>query len=224
MKKRTLIILMALSLMCTCSLSACGKSSEKTEPAQSVTKTEEEPVKEDEKQEESDKKEQEGEPMVEADSDNKEEPVGVADPARRDVGEEEAAKYIKLPAPEGATDVIYNIFDEDSETPMVEMEFKLNGVTYYERAQFTSTVSIEGLQGDDASINLSGIYGNFSVPETMTVSYCDAAGFTSENGSYIAWIDVAPGVLYNLASTDEVKLSDLQKIADQSFVTVQGDD
>ena len=144
------------------------------------------------------------------------------------------ASGLDLPAPAGATDVTYHVLRASEACPIAEMEFTLDGQTAYLRAQSTGFIpeelgadaSLDALNNsmDTANWDISGLYFE---PEGLFS--CDVAGFrpalcwTGEGYGVLAWVDVAPGVLYNLCSTEGLNGDALQALAETVFVPLQGE-
>lgn len=166
-----------------------------------------------------------------------EEPVaGVTEDALHDLSEEEmvAACGLDLPAPEGAENVSYHVLCASQECPIAEMQFTLDGKAAYLRAQ--ATAFIPENPGPDASLaeieaaaditnyDISGLY---FTPENAAL--CDVQGtrpgiyWLGEGYGVIGWVDVAPGILYNLCMTENADADTLQTLADTVFVPLQGE-
>ena len=141
---------------------------------------------------------------------------------------------IDLPTPEGATDVTYFVVDTDEFT-IAQMDFTLDGQPYELRAASTGMtelspvqtgedeMDIEGIDFDTGDI--SGLYYEWTTAGTDLVA--DRSGIfriaDKEDVGYIAWLDAAPGILYNLSMTSNVSHEALKETAEKVFVPMQGE-
>ena len=117
---------------------------------------------------------------------------------------------LKLLAPEGAEDiVIKTIAGKTAET-----DFTLNGVEYYYRAEPTAEL---------ATYDMSGLYYTWTKTEQAKVGYCDAAVYTGDGCGYVSWLDIVPGINYNLCSDKSGDAAKLVETANLVFVPTQGD-
>lgn len=148
---------------------------------------------------------------------------------------------IALDAPKGAEDVVYAYIDaaSDEESAIAQVTFKLDGKAYTYRAAMTDEVDLmDGLNGSDMNkvkermnaatekgAALAGLnYDSWKNSASVEVSYCKGVyAHSKEAPSFIAWLDVAPGVLYSLSADDEVDQMVLYKIANSTFVPMQGE-
>lgn len=124
------------------------------------------------------------------------------------------ATGIPLPAPEGAEDVRYCWIELVNDAPIAQMDFTLDGARAFLCAQPTA-----GFEPRD----ISGLYFDWSEAGAAEVSYCKAALYTNGEAGYIAWVDVVPGILYNLGMTQGASADRLVELANAAFVPVQGD-
>ncbi len=156
----------------------------------------------------------------------------LANPNLYDVTLEEAAEkaQVELTAPDGSDNVKYNVIGADEKHPTIEMEFTLDGKTYFERGQVSDLTSL-ALEGSDIDIdkliesgNISGIYGKWTTSATTVIKECNGVKATSEDGSFVAWLDTKQGILYNLYTTELEKDDALEKIADKVFVPLVDDE
>ena len=138
------------------------------------------------------------------------------------------ATGISLPAPEGATDVKYFIYKLDN--PIAEMRFTLDGKQANLRAQATSltdlaidTSKAKSDQATYADIDISGMNYTWESIGTQIVKDRSALCFVAGKVGFIAWIDAAPGILYNLSMDDGASSETLVQMAEAAFVPVQGD-
>ena len=125
-----------------------------------------------------------------------------------------AATGISLPAPQGAEDVRWSYIEQTGDVPISQMNFILDGAEAYLRAQPTAELEA----GD-----ISGLYYNWPEPTDAKVGYCDAKVYTNGEAGYIAWLDVVPGILYNLGMTKGASSDKLTALANAAFVPLQGD-
>ncbi len=124
------------------------------------------------------------------------------------------ATGIPLPAPEDATELSWCYIELTGETPIAQMNFTLDGKKAFLRAQATA-------QTDPADI--SGLYYDWTTVADAEVAYCKAVVYTNGEAGYISWVDVVPGLLYNLCMTQGASETELTKLANTVFVPVQGD-
>ena len=141
--------------------------------------------------------------------------VGMPNPVH-EVDEEglAAATGITLPAPEGAVDPRWSYIDQTGDVPISQLNFILNGDEAYLRAQPT---------GELEAGDISGLYYDWPEPTEAKVGYCDAKVYTNGESGYIAWLDVAPGILYNLGMTKGASAEKLAALANAAFSPLQGE-
>lgn len=142
------------------------------------------------------------------------------------------ATGIDMPAPEGATDVEYFVI-EGSDMTIGEMRFTLDGKSAYLRSTPTDLTSFfpentdeenppdideVGLQGD-----ISGL--NYEWERMAGIEVCGRPGYCQlkDDIGYVAWIDVAPGILYNLGMEKDADEDILVELAEKVFKPIQGD-
>jgi len=126
---------------------------------------------------------------------------------------------LSLPLPEGAEDIAYNVITP-STAPMAEAEFTLNGQRWYLRAEATALTELSTENSD--AWNISGLYYSWTQGEA-TVSYCKAFTHVCSEAGFIAWLDAAPGIVYNLCSSSGVTAEALTAAAEAVFVPLQGE-
>ena len=147
---------------------------------------------------------------------------------------------IDLPTPEGAENVSYSYIDMEDGQPIAQMDFVYNGTSYYLRAQATSETELFAAENDpDASVedimsstensalDISGLYYEWDATALTLVGNCDAVYKSHQgsdgNASVLIWLDTAPGIVYNLSTTEEVDQSTLEETANAVFVSTQGE-
>ncbi len=121
---------------------------------------------------------------------------------------------ISLHAPKDAEDVSYQMITLDENTVIAQMRFTLDGVEAFVRAQATAELE---------SADISGLYYDWSETSVAQVNYCEATAYLKDDVGYIAWLDTAQGVVYNLAMTEGATTELLIKFANAVFVPLQGD-
>ena len=169
-------------------------------------------------------------------ADTGDENVGMPNPMK-EVTEQELMDQtgIDLPAPDGATDVKYYVIDADEYT-ISQMDFTLDGKAYTLRACSTGMTELgidagidakpEELAGFDFDKgNISGLYYEWTSMGTYLVKDRSALfNIADKEGvGYIAWVDPAPGILYNLIMEEDAEGKLLTETAEKVFVPVQGD-
>ncbi len=197
MKKKfyTTIAAVTLAAMMTVSFTACGaKGSKGSEPAATASTSIANPVKE----------------MSESDM-------------TQETG-------IDLPAPEGATDVVYSVIDT-GDAKIAQMDCTYDGQEICLRACHTDLTGLEqtnpnadprNFDLDEADI--SGLCYKWNQTASRYVQNRAAIAHVSNDGpGYIAWVDVVPGILYNLSVTDDANLDALTNTAETLFVPMQGE-
>lgn len=142
-------------------------------------------------------------------------PVGLPNPIH-EVDQEGllAATGISLAAPEGAEDVRYSYIDLTNDHPIAQMHFTLDGAEAYLRVQPTAELS---------PIDISGLYYNWTEQQEVKVGYCDGVAYTNGEAGYVTWLDVVPGLAYNLGMSKGASIGKLTELAGLVFVPVQGD-
>ena len=139
--------------------------------------------------------------------------VTVVNPIREVTREEMLAEVgIPLKVPDDATDVAYHVIV--GESTIAQVKFSVNGVEYCLRACTT---------GEFEPIDISGLYYSWEVKEEAEVGYCVGEVFLVGEVGYIAWLDVVPGINYNLSVKEGATKEILLEMANEVFVEVQGD-
>ncbi len=138
---------------------------------------------------------------------------------------------INLPAPENAENVEYYVIK--GELAMAEMRFTLDGKEAYLRAVPTDlTELIEGEEDPDnpPDISLKDLKGdisglNYEWEDFASIEVMERQGYyvMGEGAGYVAWLDVVPGILYNLGMEQDADIDSLLNTAEKVFVPLQGD-
>ena len=170
--------------------------------------------------------------------------VGMDNP-QEELTEEEMIETtgIDLPAPSGASNVVYSIISTDAYT-IAQLDFTLDGIDFTERAITTSLTDLSFtdltemdetsdaeeildavLNLDTDSADISGLYYDWDAFAATTVSDRDALCYCTRDGiGYIAWLDIVPGILYNLNMYSDADTTTLPEYAERIFVPMQGED
>ncbi len=124
----------------------------------------------------------------------------------------EAEMLIPVNVPEGASDVQYFTITS-GESVTYETRFTLDGRKLYTRTQMT---------GELEPYDFSGLNYSFTASDTeisgraAKLYLCDSCGF-------IAFVDVVPGVGYNVCSQDPIDAETLTALAEACFKPLQGE-
>ncbi len=149
--------------------------------------------------------------------------TGLANPWQ-EVTEDEAKKCcVRLfKAPDGATDIVWRTLqgsetDSATQNPLVELDFKLNNLSFTARAQ----------QGAGDDVDISGMNYNFPEPETGKLANwgegnmeCKTyrAKTDSETADLCTWYDVEIGIPYSLSVVDkDLDGFDIQAVAESMY-------
>ncbi|MDO4960502.1 MAG: hypothetical protein Q4E57_01405 [Eubacteriales bacterium] len=165
--------------------------------------------------------------------------AGMANPNLYGVTEETLLEYTGLSfnMPQGAENVSYNVIAYESESPIAEMNFTLDGNSAYIRAKSTGllpddlpdiTASAQDLIAaakEKPEFDISGLYYDWTGAKVTTVDYNDAFLYLydKENTGFIAWLDVVPGILYNLGMTEGADADKLESLATAAYLPMQGE-
>jgi hypothetical protein len=142
-------------------------------------------------------------------------PVELPNPIHEtDAGGLVQATGIPLPPPVGAEEVRYSYLELADESPLAQMAFRLNGDEAILRAQ-----PFAGTEPSD----ISGLFYDWTVNTVSEVKHCRAEVHTDGEAGYIAWVDVAPGLLYNLGMSSGADAEKLTALANLAFYPVQAD-
>lgn len=134
---------------------------------------------------------------------------------------------ITFRAPDGATDVRYSIIGSGDEA-IAQMDFTLDGKAMCLRAKRTDITNInEAANSEDASksADISGLFYDWTyIGVDQVYDYPAVVRISDEKAGYIGWLDVVPGILYNLSMTEEATPEDLAKYANMAFVPYDGEE
>ena len=125
-----------------------------------------------------------------------------------------AATGIDLPAPAGAEDARWSYIDQTGDAPISQLHYMMDGEEVYLRAQPSGKLEV----GD-----ISGLYYDWPEPQEAEVGNCSAKVYANGEAGYIAWLDAAPGILYNLGMTKGASPEKLIALANAAFSPLQGD-
>lgn len=152
----------------------------------------------------------------------------------QEVSEEEMVQTIgiDLPLPTEAADAVYSIIDMP-DNDIAQVDFTLDGEKIYLRACVTDLTEFNDLTDPsmanpndlDLSVgDISGLNYKWNGTVVTDVQGREAMVNVSNKGpGYIAWLDVAPGILYNLCMEEKADLTKLQELAERLFVPMQGE-
>ena len=187
-------VCIALALALTVSMAACA-AKEKAEPEEQIPADA-------------------GSEVVEAPAGQEEaseepESTGMVNPMT-EVGAEELE--VRLNVPENAEEVHYFNYAL-SDGNLSEVQFKLDGKDCFARAQSTAEfepVDISGLayEFDEADAEVGGM--------AAKVYTCGEAGF-------ISFVDIAPGIAYNVGCVGETSAEELTALAESCYTAMQGE-
>ncbi len=150
------------------------------------------------------------------------------------------ATGMSIDAPEGASDVVYSYCqDEDGGISFSQVRFTYDGDSYCYRCQDSGDVtSIEatledGAEGDllaqmshciNVGAALAGMHYDWQSGGTYDIADRNAVfAFNEGEAGFVAWLDVAPGVLYSLSIDDNADQMKLVDTAELVFVPMQGE-
>lgn len=161
----------------------------------------------------------------------------IANPVK-EMSEEEMTQLtgIDLPLPADAKDVVYSVIDTEDGN-IAQVQFTLNGDKMYLRARSTQITNLTNIDEstdftkpedfqniENHETDISGLNYNWNTFSQNYVQDREAVIQTSKQGAgYIAWIDVAPGILYNLCMEKNADADKLLATANDIFVPLQGE-
>lgn len=137
------------------------------------------------------------------------ESAGMVNPMQEVTAEE---LEVRLNVPENAEEVHYFNYAM-SDGNLSEVQFKLDGKDCFARAQSTAEfepVDISGLsyEFDEADAEVGGM--------AAKVYTCGEAGF-------ISFVDIAPGIAYNVGCVGETSAEELTALAESCYTAMQGE-
>ena len=170
-----------------------------------------------------------------------EEPTGVANPVVECTYDELIENgCVDIKAPDNATEVKYSYIQVEGEEPISQVTFELDDEEFCYRAQPTGATSIMAGIEDDGFVNaesitdaiesginvgatLSGLHYDWKTFASVDVQYCEGiCAWNEDEAGFIAWLDVAPGIVYSLGMDDDCEQDLLMNTAEAIFVPVQG--
>ena len=121
---------------------------------------------------------------------------------------------LSLPETEDVEVVDRSVVEISEDEKIAEVTFTYNEVEYCYRVQATAEL---------AAYDMSGLF--YKWENTMDTQVAGRDGFVStcSEASMIAWLDVAPGVNYNLSCVEAVDADTMLEVAEMIFDPVQGD-
>ena len=138
--------------------------------------------------------------------------MDLANPWRDSTFEEVLDSYnVPFLTPAGAVNERWSVMQSE-QGDLIQDVFELDGLRFTARARQTEALE-----------DISGLYFDWTEASAAEVSYCKAALYTNGEAGYIAWVDVVPGLLYNLGMTQGASADTLIALASAAFVPVQGD-
>ncbi|MBQ0041678.1 MAG: hypothetical protein KBS56_06590 [Clostridiales bacterium] len=146
---------------------------------------------------------------------------------------------VDIKAPENAEDVQYSYIEADGQEMISQVAFTVDGKEFCYRAQPTGITNImANTDGTEVSMDklvdalndgtqigaaLSGLNYEWSACASVDVDYCEGiCAFNEGEAGFIAWLDVAPGILYSLGMDNGCTQDLLMDTANDIFVPVQG--
>lgn len=132
----------------------------------------------------------------------------------KEVTDEEMADLtgISFKVPEGAKGIRYTVIEADGMMPMAQMTFTYQGKDMFLRAQSVDVTE---------PVDISGLYYSWEENFEAEVGYCKAEGFLGDHAGYLRWIDVVPGIAYNLGMTENADRETLIELANDVFLPLQ---
>lgn len=139
--------------------------------------------------------------------------MSVVNPIKQ-VSYEELVKVTGIPLyiPEEATEVVYSTIAP--EPPVAQATFTLDGKDVCLRAVATNELEAQ---------DISGLYYQWEITEVIDVGYCTGTVYLKGDMGYVAWLDIAPGINYNLSLKSGATKEALVELANAVFTEVQGD-
>lgn len=122
-----------------------------------------------------------------------------------------AALGVFLEAPEGAENAVWSAIDNT----VAQLTFTLDGRDYFYRVQDS---------GDKTeSFDISGLYYDWTETAEAEVAGRAAVVNTGEEAGFVQWLDIVPGLNYNLGCTGAVDAQTLLSVAEAVFIPAQGE-
>jgi len=163
----------------------------------------------------------------------KDETTSMANPNKYNIGKDEMIQMtgIDISAPYNAEEVQYSVIGYESDNPMSEVRFKLDGDEYCYRAQ---TANSEISLADTMSLmneknfeyaNISGIYTTWKTMAIVETNKLSGVWASDKKHTLIVWND-GSGITYNLSVDKMVPIEEqrqLLELVDSIFVPIQDD-
>ena len=152
-----------------------------------------------------------------------EEPMlpGMANPLTELASSAELAEAtgVNLEAPDGSSDVAYISIDMGDGSKIADVRFTLDGVNYVYRAIVTGATALEDCE------DISGNYSEWSATALVDIEGRNGKYYRTKSceDSRVEWLDVVPGVFYNLSAEGKIDEEDLLDLAKTIFVPMQGE-
>ncbi len=148
-----------------------------------------------------------------------EEIAGLANDSVYDISQEELTEKtgITLAGNEDTTDVVYNAIAVSSENPIAEMQCKIADANVTERAAATNVVNLADAE------DISGLYVEWTETENTVVANSEAVFQKNDDYSMVTWLDVVPGILYNVVYEGSLNAQDMATLAESLYVPMQGE-
>ncbi len=161
------------------------------------------------------------------------ESAGIANPVTECTQEELLEETgLDLAAPEGSENAAWS-YIESADGTISQVQFTLDGNSFCYRAEPTAVTSLEGdgdtidsifENGIEIGAALSGMYCRWNSGGSTLFAERDAVyAFNEGEQGFLAWLDVAPGILYSLSMDQNCTQTLLEETAAQCFVPVQGE-
>lgn len=139
--------------------------------------------------------------------------VAIANPVRKvEFDELVELTGITLNVPADASNVVYTVIS--GENPVAQATFSLDEKEYCFRA--CATAEFE-------ATNISGLFYEWESVEEIEVSYCAGKAYVVKDICVISWIDIAPGINYNITLEEGAEKENVLALANELFIAVQGD-
>lgn len=155
------------------------------------------------------------------------------------------ATGISLDAPKGATEVVYSYIDIGSTTAaevIAQVAFTLDGNQYAYRAKKTDATSLYAAVERDPDADqeelsemmeetieecgeFAGLHYEWKSAANIDLANTreGVVAFNEGKAGFVAWLDVAPGVLYSLGMANNSTQDLLINTAEKCFIPMQGE-